>query len=485
MQVESGIKYIGLVVFVLMAVLEVGHIHPDEHFQLIEFAQYQLGRASADDLPWEFHEQMRPTLQVWMVVGIIQVLGFLHVENPFTITLILRLFTAVAYWLVISRFNRLLIEQHVPKGEFSMLFQLSTYLIWFVPFANAHFTSESFSAIFLLLGIHPLIRDPNGRKGLLGAGVSLGIAFLFRYQVGIAVAGVYLWLLMVARIPIGRILESGILCVGVIALGSGLDSLFYGQPVFAPWNYLKLNLVDGKASEFGTDPWYFYFTRFALSRPVIGIVLLVFFAKGLFVLRRHLFVWVIVPFVMVHSLIAHKEMRFLFPIIYPFIFVCFRGFLSFFKGLSLRKYQVGLFRAFLGANVIIIVLVMLMPDQIVMTYRYLYENRDKVDGNIISVGKSYYDEMAHLKSTFYTPPDVRLMVADENDLSGCLSRNRAREAFLIQDEEEIDVVVDGYSVQRAYSAYPDWLVDALRSVGRDSLNRHTVFLIRKEGRMVE
>ena len=36
-----------------------GYYHFDEHFQIIEFANYKLQNIEAKDLPWEFTYQMR------------------------------------------------------------------------------------------------------------------------------------------------------------------------------------------------------------------------------------------------------------------------------------------------------------------------------------------------------------------------------------------------------------------------------------------
>lgn len=480
MRSEAKIAGLGLLVLVLMAIFEIGPIHLDEYFQLIEFAQYQLGNTSASDLPWEFHEKMRPTIQVWMVVGIIKALNFLHLEDPFTISLILRLMSCVGFWWVIRKFNRLIGARYFKDEEFSKMFQVSSYFIWFVPMASAHFSSESFSAMFLLMGLYPIIRDPHDKRGILWAGLFLGLSFLFRYQTGISVAAVYLWLFFVARVSIGRIVGSGLVFVAVTAFGAVLDSGFYGGWVFAPLNYLKLNLIDGKASSFGTEPFYYYVTHFSLSRPVIGIPLIIFFVRGLVSLRKHLFTWVIIPFILIHSLISHKEIRFLFPMIYPFIFIAFHGFHSFFKDRRFSGYHRILVRAFLGVNLFVILLVMINPHETESNYRYLYRNLEKGDGNVISIGRDCY-EMGGLRVTFYKPEDATSMVVGEEDeLPGFLAENRIDAGFVIFKGYELGVELDGYSVEQVHSIHPDWLVRIKGEEWRESLESSTVFLIRRE-----
>lgn len=476
---ESRIAGLGLGVMLLMAIFEIGPIHADEYFQLIEFAQYRLGNTSAGDLPWEFHEQMRPTIQVWLVVTIIKVLSFLQLEDPFAIALLLRLISGVGTWWIIRKFNRLIVARHFRDDEFARLFQMGSYFIWFVPMAGAHFSSESFSAIFLLMGLYPLLRDPEDRRGILWAGLFLGLSFQCRYQIGISVAAVYFWLWLVARVPVARIAGSALVLVGTAAFGLLLDSCFYGEFVLAPFNYLKQNLVEGKASSFGTEPWFYYLTHFSFSRPVIGIPLMLFFLRGLVPLRMHLFTWVILPFVLVHSLIAHKEMRFLFPMIYPFIAVAFHGFHSFFERREFLRRHRMMVGAFFGVNLIVILLVMIDPHETESNYRYLYRNLGKGEGNVIGIQREYY-EMSGLKVTFYRPKDVKSMVVeDEEGLRELLIGNPINAGFVISNRHELEVDLDGYSIERVHSVYPDWLVRMKGVEWGDSQHSPTVFLIER------
>ena len=53
----------GLAVVATSAWFNRGFLSYDEHFQILEFAWYKLGRAPAETLAWEFREQMRPGLQ--------------------------------------------------------------------------------------------------------------------------------------------------------------------------------------------------------------------------------------------------------------------------------------------------------------------------------------------------------------------------------------------------------------------------------------
>src|SRR5258708_10124882 len=76
-----------------------GFLNADEHYQIIEFAQYKLGRQSLSGLAWEFAVRMRPALQPWLAFGVIRLCRTFDVASPFAIALVLRLLsTVLALW---------------------------------------------------------------------------------------------------------------------------------------------------------------------------------------------------------------------------------------------------------------------------------------------------------------------------------------------------------------------------------------------------
>jgi phosphatidylinositol glycan class B len=140
----------------------------------------------------------------------------------------------------------------------------------------------------------------------------------------IPLAGLFLWLIFIRKEKISHLLY--LISGGVVVLIACflLDSWYYGNWVSAPWNYFKSNMIDGIASHFGVSPWYFYLdTILSRSTPLIGLIILL--ALTVFLVRkyRNPIAWCIVPYLLVHTLIPHKELRFLFPVAFflPFILV--------------------------------------------------------------------------------------------------------------------------------------------------------------------
>jgi phosphatidylinositol glycan class B len=105
-----------------------------------------------------------------------------------------------------------------------------------------------------------------------------------------------------------------------------LDYWFYDELVLTPYNYFFANIVENRAAGWGTSPWWYYIIQFFLqSVPPISLLLFLFFCIGLHKKRAHVFTWCLVPFLLAHFVVAHKEMRFMFPMLLPFIYLAAMG----------------------------------------------------------------------------------------------------------------------------------------------------------------
>jgi phosphatidylinositol glycan class B len=98
------------------------------------------------------------------------------------------------------------------------------------------------------------------------------------------------------------------------------DRWLYDGWVFTPYEYVRANLIENKAAGFGVEPWWFFGGQMLLFlMPPFSLVLVGLLAAAVWYDRRHVLVWATVPFLVGHSLIGHKEVRFLVPITYAVV----------------------------------------------------------------------------------------------------------------------------------------------------------------------
>jgi phosphatidylinositol glycan class B len=99
------------------------------------------------------------------------------------------------------------------------------------------------------------------------------------------------------------------------------DRIGYGSWVVSPLNYFQQNLMEGKLAGFGRLPGWVFFKFMVLNLPPLSAVAVVLAGWGIWsavksrdpLLMRLLVITI--PFFVVHSMLAWKELRFLFPIL--------------------------------------------------------------------------------------------------------------------------------------------------------------------------
>ncbi|WP_439129750.1 hypothetical protein [Polaribacter sp.] len=320
---------VALFVYGLTAYYSSGYFSADEHYQIIEFAGLLNGNNTANDLPWEYQAKIRPSIQPILTYLIFEGCHFFSLTDPYTKAFILRLLTALLSVIIIYYFTNKVIDAKLIKSK--KLFLFLSYFLWFLPFVNVRFSSETWSGLFFLLAMALIININKNKYSYWYIGLLLGVSFLFRYQISFAILGVVLWLFFIKKEAIKNILACCFSILFVIFIGFLLDTLFYKEPTFTPYNYFIVNIIEDKASEFGVTPWYSYFLLILLyAIPPIGLIIVSSFVFLVVKRKRNLFTWVIVPFYLIHTLVPHKELRFLFPLInfLPIIIVIFWDYFS-------------------------------------------------------------------------------------------------------------------------------------------------------------
>ena len=453
---------IGLVVYGLTAWCSEGYHHPDEHFQVLEFANYKIGRTPAADLPWEFAAQIRPGLQPMLTVAAIRSAEALGIQSPFSQIFLLRLLTGwMCLWLYFQWANWVSIVSGEERA--GQWLRLAVVFGWFVPYLSVRFSSENVAGLAFAWGLLLLCKAGKlltFQRGLL-IGFLLGLSFSFRFQMGFALLGMGGWLVfrgtehsMVRRLShMIPLLFGGIFA---LALGFYADRWLYGESVFTAYNYFTANILENKAANWGTAPWWFYFVQTVLTVvPPISIFLLGFVALGIWRARNREVTWALLPFLLAHLLVAHKEMRFLYPMLLPVLVLGALGLAAFFqeRRSGARRFWSVLFYIAVGINFVLLPLRCLLAAQESVPYFHkLYHCTRKVARRVFCVEKSAYN-LVGLETHFYCSPKIQTVVVEHFNMIKPSAGD-----LLLSRSLTIDDLPPGVLAERVYTYFPDWML---------------------------
>jgi len=329
---------VSLGLLVLAAYLSVTYYAPDEHFQILELLLFKLSGQGGGQLAWEYHEQIRSWFQVGLYYLPVKLLWVLGLQDTFILGFLIRLGTGLLFWL--SLWLVMLACRRWFDGEVLLRsLALKVLAVLFViPFFMVRTSSENFGVPFFMAALVLLdLERERPSPGLSAyrprvmflAGCLLGLSFLARYQNAFIFVGAWLWLVFVTRKDLRALVKNSLLlgAGGALAalVGVAVDSWGYGGFSFAPWNYFRVNILMGISGAFGEAPFWAYLNPFYIKHHLkvwgaAGVLVWVYYplilamVLGWIRFPRHIFTWASACFFLFHSLVSHKEPRFLIPL---------------------------------------------------------------------------------------------------------------------------------------------------------------------------
>jgi len=310
------------------AIFSTGYLHPDEYFQTVEFASSKLGITATADLPWEYREQMRSWLQPALYVVVAEAAEALGLRRPMVLLTVFRLVTGLvawsALWSLIIAGRRWIDGEEARRRLYSI-----AALLWLLPLLGVRTSGETAATAALCFAIASLewradLQDSMLRflAAMLG-GIAFGLCFELRYPSGVMAAGAGLWYLYSARQRLSLFISLFLgLALGAtlaLVLGVIVDRWGYGTTTFPVYSYLYQNFIEGRAAGYGTAPFFGYL-YLPLQNAMAPLVLLLLAATLIAWVRRpwSVLTWASAPYVALLCIQAHKETRFLYPLV-PFL----------------------------------------------------------------------------------------------------------------------------------------------------------------------
>jgi hypothetical protein len=290
--------------------------HPDEIYQSLEPAHRLVFGYGLS--VWEFTVGARNWAFPGFVALLMKLSSVVGLNDPRHYLLFIRLvFSAIS---LAAAYGSYRLARAYDSSRFvavagAALYAVAAPAIFFAPRA----IPEGASAFLVVLGL-AFALAPSSSSSKKTIGVScLGLATLFRLQNGIFCVGL-LAILFFRQLKESRLRrdfwQASILLLIWAFLFGLLDKLTWGHWFQSASVYLQFNLVEGKSAEFGTEPFTYYFHVLKTSLGPVFYLLIplvclsVLQAPGLFSVAA--------VFLLIHSLIPHKEMRFILPL-YPIL----------------------------------------------------------------------------------------------------------------------------------------------------------------------
>jgi phosphatidylinositol glycan class B len=473
-KLAKNLLLISLVFHLAAAWFNIGYYHPDEYFQISEFASSKMGKTPVSDLPWEYQSSLRPAFQPAMMYCMSKAL---QISNPVMISFVMRLLSALAAWLVTALFILISLSQ-VRSVELRKLILWLSTISWFLPFLHARFSSENWSSIFFLSGLSILLillnREEKKEKmnevllPLFISGIAFGLAYVVRFQTGFMIAGVGCWLLFYRRLDFKNLL---VLFSGIavsVAGGILVDRWFYGKWVLTAVNYFNVNILEGKTADWGVAPWWDYFRMIFINTiPPFSIVIMACVVIFFFRHQKHILSWICIPFLIVHIINGHKELRFLFPLV---------NFLPVVIGLSFDgdvrqpwlKRLANIFsngknkiflKIYIGLNVLLMFIVCIKPaNESFSFYDFMYSNYHDREVNLYTASGNPY-ELVGLPVDFFKPGKLKVIsIPNDSLFIQPVSDHQVVNLFLEKDFESGNkTFLATNHAEIIYQNIPEWM----------------------------
>ncbi len=275
------ILFVALVFRLLAAVFSEGYGMHDDHFLIVEAASsWSDGYDYNNWLPWSPGNKGVPDGHSFSYVGLnylfFVIFKFFGISDPKTLMLFNRLFHAVFSLLVVHFGIKIADKLAGKKVGIQVGWVLA--LLWIFPFLSVRNLVELTSIPFLMWGIWLVLKNSN-YNNLFYAGLLVGMAVSFRYQVGVAAIGIAAYFFF--KWEWKRFIYFSLGTVVTFGLTQGLvDFFIWGYPFAELLGYVVYNMNQGTQYMANSNYFMYFYVLFGVLLVPLGILTAIGFFRS-------------------------------------------------------------------------------------------------------------------------------------------------------------------------------------------------------------
>ncbi|MBK5113751.1 MAG: glycosyltransferase family 39 protein [Candidatus Heimdallarchaeota archaeon] len=349
---------VALLIRILASIFSKGYIHPDEHYQSIEVAYREV--FGIGKIPWEFIDGARSWFYPYIVVGIFRTMIFFGATNIESMLIGVRLFSGLVSMIsviVAYFFGKKLFS------KFAGILASGFVAIWFdFVFWSTRTMTDSIAMNFFFLAaylVYCSIQKENEntenkkkrfitKKTLqsLFAGISVGLAFMFKFPVAVIGIPLFIWIIIHKKWKELAFFTGSILLM--VMVQGFIDLATWGSFLHSAITFLDYNIFSGGSATHGTSPFGTYGILLVDQYQEYILIFVLFVIIALQKDKKTLYLCsLIVFYLLIFTLIQHKEYRFILPIITLLVLLAAKGFIKYPQFIRKRNLRKGIYTFFI------------------------------------------------------------------------------------------------------------------------------------------
>lgn len=312
---DKALSFIILWRLICVFLVQTAHV-PDEYWQSLEVA-HRLAFGYGY-LTWEWIARIRSYTYPFLMSFIYQILAYVSLDYVWVLTTIPRILQALISAYGEYRFYRW------TNNKWT-LYSLCINWYWYYCATRTLINTTETACTMIALSIFPW-RDSNNR--------SINFLWIVGFLCMIRPTAAILWLPLCLyhlctslQNKLTLISQYCIICIVCCLTSVLLDTYCYGTLVVSPWEFFRINILRKIADTYGTHHllWYIFCglpVLLGLYYPVFLICSWQIMKHPACFHRQAIMLIVIVWTLCVYSFLAHKEFRFLLPLLPMLIYIC-------------------------------------------------------------------------------------------------------------------------------------------------------------------